>query len=199
MWLHAPAQMFSVLQMAQYSPEAVAGFGVASRIESLFLVIIMGLSSITGPFVGQNWGAQKRDRVAQSLNISFRFMIYWGLTASVLLWLFGDIIVSVFDDNASVHRSALLYLYIMPITFAFLGFIMVSSSTANGMGNPKPSLVMSFMRLIGLYLPLAWLLSSEWNVAGIYLAGALANLLVGMAAVHWSRPYRQRSPTVTTT
>ena len=43
--------------LARYGPEAVAGFGVASRVESLTLVLFYALSAIIGPFVGQNIAA----------------------------------------------------------------------------------------------------------------------------------------------
>ena len=45
--------------LAKYGPEAVAGFGVASRIESVVLVMFYSLSAIIGPFVGQNLSAKK--------------------------------------------------------------------------------------------------------------------------------------------
>lgn len=173
--------------VAHHSPEAVAGFGVATRIESMLLVVMMGLSSITGPFVGQNWGAQRYDRVAESIRISFRFVAIWGVAVACFLWLFAYPISGLFADEESILESASLYLYIMPITYAFLGMIMVSSSTANGKGDPKPSLVMSFLRLLAVYIPLAWLLSTTMGLPGIYLAGALANIVVGFVAIYWVR------------
>src|SRR5690606_18436977 len=45
--------------LARYGPEAVAGFGVASRVEALTLVMYYALSAIIGPFVGQNVSAGK--------------------------------------------------------------------------------------------------------------------------------------------
>ena len=114
--------------VANYSPESVAGFGVASRIEAIFLTVIMGLASIIGPFVGQNWGAEKHERVFDSLRISFKFVSLWGLGISIVLWLFAEPIVSLFSDDPNVIESAVLYLYLVPISYLFLGIIMISSS-----------------------------------------------------------------------
>ena len=36
----------------------VAGFSVASRIETMFAMVIWALSMSVAPFVGQNWGAK---------------------------------------------------------------------------------------------------------------------------------------------
>ena len=176
--------------VARFGPEAVAGFSVAARVESLCIVVIMGVSSIMGPFVGQNWGADARHRVAQGLSITFRFVTLWGLGVSIVLWLLAPTVSSWFSEDPRVISSAAWYLYLVPVSYLFLGIIMLSSATANGMGNPTPSLVMSFMRLLGLYLPLAFGLSYFLDLAGIYLAASLANILVGLGAILWSRPLR---------
>lgn len=173
--------------VAKYSPEAVAGFGVASRIESIFLVVIMGLASIMGPFVGQNWGAEKYTRVFSAMEISLKFIAFWGVITTLLLWIFAESITGLFSDDPLVISSASHYLKILPVSYLFLGTIMVTSSAANGMGNPVPSLVMSFLRLIGLYLPFIFILLEfmDESVSGIYLAASLANIIVGIGAFAW--------------
>jgi len=180
--------------VARYSPESVAGFGVASRIESLFLVVIMGISSIMGPFVGQNWGAGQYTRVSQALKISFSFTSIWEISSAILLWFFAAPIAGLFSEDQLVIDSAAIYLQIMPITYLFLAVIMIASSTANGMGNPLPSLIMSFLRLIALYIPLALIFAYYFNLLGIYLAGAIANIIVGFGAYIWVKRLKLPSP-----
>jgi putative MATE family efflux protein len=175
----------TTLLVARYSPESVAGFGVASRVESLFLVVIMGISSIMGPFVGQNWGAGQHNRVGLAVKISFRFTSLWAIGSALLLWFLATPIAALFSEDQRVIESASLYLQIMPITYLFLAIIMISSSTANGMGNPLPSLIMSFLRLIAVYIPLALTLAYFFNLLGIYMAGAIANIIVGIGAYIW--------------
>ena len=180
--------------VAQYSPESVAGFGVASRIESLFLVVIMGISSIMGPFVGQNWGAGHHSRLGLALKLSFRFTSIWGVGSAILLWFLAEPIAGLFSEDQRVINSASIYLQIMPVTYLFLAIIMISSSTANGMGNPLPSLIMSFLRLIALYIPIALALAYFFNLLGIYLAGAIANIIVGLGAYIWVKRLNLSSP-----
>lgn len=179
--------------VAGHGAEAVAGFGVASRIESICIVVIMALSSIMGPFVGQNWGAKQYDRVRQALSKSYRFIAIWSLSATLLLWLASSTLASWFNDHPDIIRSTTLYLWLVPISFVFLGIIMTTSSAANGTGDPKPSLVMSFMRLLGVYLPLAWFLNEFYGLIGLYLATSIANVIVGLAALKWSQHRLMRS------
>lgn len=178
--------------VARYSPEAVAGFGVASRIESLFLVVIMGLSSIMGPFVGQNWGAQNYQRAFLGIKISLKFITLWGIFTTLILWFFSEGIASWFSDDNQVIESAAYYLRILPVSYLFLGAIMVISSAANGMGSALPSLIMSFARLIGLYLPLILVLSMFMSLSGIYLAASISNVLVGLGAFIWYKQLKHK-------
>ena len=46
-----------VWMLATHGEATVAGFGAATRVESLALVIFYAMSSMIGPFAGQNHGA----------------------------------------------------------------------------------------------------------------------------------------------
>ena len=61
--------------LATHGPLVVAGFGVASRVESLAMIALIALSASIGPFVGQNWGAGKFERVMQALKQSYLFCL----------------------------------------------------------------------------------------------------------------------------
>ena len=59
--------------IADYGEAAVAGFGVANRIEAVAAMLMFALSGSIGPFVGQNWGAHMVDRVRTGVTASYLF------------------------------------------------------------------------------------------------------------------------------
>jgi len=172
--------------VASYSSDAVAGFGIAARIESFMLIVLMALSAVLTPFSGQNWGANRFDRLQQAVKLSYRFSWIWGIGVAAVLWLTADYLLGAFTDNEAALASAKSYLMIVSITFSFLGIVMMTSSVANGIGNPIPALIFTFSRLLVLYLPLVWVLSNYYGLQGIYIATAASNLIVGVAAWYWS-------------
>jgi len=171
--------------VAQYGSNAVAGYGVASRIESFGLIVLGALATTLAPFAGQNWGARKLDRLNHALDLSFRFAWLWGSVLAILLWFSAEQIIGWFTTEPLAVESAKHYLYIVPITFGMLGTIMMSSSVANGTGNPLPAMIMTISRLLLVYLPLVWLLPQWFGLDGVYLAVAIANVLVGIGAFMW--------------
>jgi len=178
--------------VANVSPQAVAGFGIATRIESLILVIIMGLSSVIGPFVGQNWGALRYDRVREGVIKSFTFCFLWGAFAALTLAIGAPLLIKLFTTDVLVFESAKLYLYVVPISYGFLGVVMVSSSAANGMGRAIPALVMSSLRLIIIYLPLSIVLGHLFGLIGYYAASAVSSIIVGLGAIVWFNKTHKR-------
>jgi len=173
--------------VAVYGSDAVAGFGVASRVEMFALLPLMALAAIMAPFAGQNWGAGKRSRLNRGLGLSLAFSWAWGVLIAVSLWFAGHWVISAFTEDPQAYDSARLYLDLVSITFAFLGIVMVVTSVAQGVGDAMPGLMLTLSRLVLVYLPAAWLLSQWMGLLGIYLAAAIANISVGVAAITWGR------------
>jgi len=61
--------------LSGYGPEIVAAFGIGARIDMFSLTVIMALATALSPFVGQNLGAGKYNRVRHSIAISQRFSL----------------------------------------------------------------------------------------------------------------------------
>ncbi len=183
-----PAAMAVVTAMlAAHGPEAVAGFGVASRIESMMLVIFYALSAIIGPFVGQNMSSNKADRIFEALRLCTLFCLGAGIVIAVILAAFSGVLPALFSDNPAVTDVTQLFLWIAPVSYGAYGMVMVMNASFNGMGKPIPAVYVSLARMIVIYVPLAFLLDRFLGVAGIFIAYAVANVLTGILSYAWAR------------
>ncbi len=182
--------------MARYGAEAVAGFGLASRLEALALIVPLALSASIAPFVGQNWGARQYGRVKRALQLSFLFCLSWGGLVAVLLGTAGPEIAAWFDSDPEVVASASIYLTLVPISYGTLGIVFTASSAFNALGQPLPALGMSLSRLLFLYVPLAYLGSRLFGISGIFGAACLSNGLVGLGVWLWHSRRRHLSSQV---
>jgi putative MATE family efflux protein len=171
--------------LAKYGHAVVAGFGVAVRIESLALMVLMALSSSTSPFVGQNFGAGRPDRIDAALKLGYRFSIGWGVFAFVVLGGLGRSIVGLINDDPAVIEATYRYLLIVPLSYSMMGVAMVAGSCFVALGKPLPSLVLTITRMVGVYVPLALLFDRVWGYEGIFGAGAVANVIVACASYFW--------------
>lgn len=172
--------------IARYGPDAVAGFGVASRIESMVLVIYYALSSVIGPLVGQNLSAGKAARIRQSLRLCAWFCLASGLVIAAILASLSGFLPGLFSQNPEVIRVTRLFLLIAPVSYGAYGIVMVMNAAFNGLGKPMPAVYISVTRMLVLYVPLA-LLGREWfGIVGIFGAYAIANILSGLLGYIWA-------------
>ena len=186
--LIGPASMAVVLGLlAKYGHEVVAGFGVAVRIESLALMVLMALSSSVSPMVGQNWGARQFARVRETLAFGYRFSFAWGLLSFVVLALVGKPIVRLINDHAGVVDATYAYLVPVSLSYGFMGMSMMIGATFVALGRAAPSLTLALLRMLVLYLPLAWLADRYFGYQGIFVASGACTVIVAMLGHAWLR------------
>lgn len=176
-----------VALVAVHGADAVAGLGVALRIEPVALIVFYALSAVVGPFIGQNAGAGKTGRMQETVSVLARFCIGFGSALALLLYFAGPPLVGLFSDSPEVLAVAVAYLTLVPFSYAGYGFVMSANAAFNGLGHPLPATLISFLRVLGIYLPLAWLGNRLWGITGLFVATAASNLLLGALAWWWLR------------
>ena len=179
----------TIALLARHGDAVVAGFGVASRIEMLATMLIGAVAGSTGPFAGQNWGAGLPERIYRAQSLAYRFSHAWAVLAALLLFLFGRAIVGLITDDPGVIEASYLFLIIVTATYGFMGVGQVASATFIALGKPMQPLVLSVGRMIVVYIPLALLLEQPMGYAGIFLATAVCNVLLGIAGFFWIRAF----------
>jgi Na+-driven multidrug efflux pump len=165
----------------------VAGFGMASRLEGMSMLAMMGLSAAMTPFTGQNFGAQRLDRVREGVNFAYRFSLVYGLSIAVFMQLFGGLITNLFGLEGQAKETALLQLHIVPLSYMALGCAMTVNGALNALGKPMAAMWVSMSRTIAVYAPLAWVLSHFFGIIGIFIAAASANFISGGIGTLWLR------------
>ena len=176
-----------VALVATFGSDAVAGFGVASRVEAVALVIYYALSAVIGPVAGQNLGAGKHQRVKEAITVSLVFCFLSGAVSALILAFAAEPIARLFSEEPRVIEAARDYLWIVPLSYGGAGAVMVCNAAFNGLGQPGRAVLISATRMLVLHLPLAYLAASLFGLHGVFVAGSLANLLAGIGACLWMR------------
>lgn len=171
--------------LADQGIDAVAGFGVATRIEPIVLIMFYALSAVIGPFCGQNLAAGQHSRLLQAQWICARFCLASGVVIAVLLGLTGKMISAWFTDSQAVIDVSYSYLMIVPISYGAYGIAMIVIAGFNGLGLPFPAVVLSAARVLFILIPLAWLGNYCFGFWGVFMAMSLTNLCVGLWSYLW--------------
>ncbi len=175
--------------LASHGHEVVAGFNVASRVETMAHMILWSVYSSSEPFIGQNWGARLYERVKKALTLCHGFCLAWGVLTFVVMMLVGTTLVAMIDENPIVLDVARSFFLVIPLSIGFMGMMSVASSCFNALGKPFPPFVISLLRTLILYVPLAIVANRLWGYQGIFIATAVTNVVVGLIAWTWNRSY----------
>jgi putative MATE family efflux protein len=168
--------------LAGYGKAVVAGVGVAGRLESFGLIVPMAISSVIGPFTGQNWGAGKIKRIDRGIFVTFTFIVGWGILLLGLFLIFARDLALLFSHDREVVETIVLYFRIISISYGLQGVFYVACSALNALKKPIHSTALNIIRIIAIYLPLAILLAFFYKVEGVFIALMITNFVSGFIA-----------------
>ncbi|MBN1882820.1 MAG: MATE family efflux transporter [Deltaproteobacteria bacterium] len=189
-----PLSMGVVTYLAsRFGPEAVGAVGAGLRVESFAFIVIIALSTAMVPFTGQNWGAERFDRVYDGLNHSNRFTVWWGMGCWIMFVLLARPIASLFSTDPIVIAYIVMYLYIMPAGLSLQGIFQVISATLNAINRPIDAAGLNIIRVFLFYIPLTFLGTLLLGYPGLIGGIALTNNITGLMGLFWTRRTCRRS------
>lgn len=155
--------------VAQYGVMAVAGYGIAFRVEQLMLLPILGLSTAVLTIVSNNFGAKKYDRVIETLRISIKYGFILSTIGILILTIFGKFLISLFDSTAIVIDFGIKYLLVEIWIFYAYVVLFICVSTLQAIKQPKMILYIALYRQIIAKLLIAYVIVKLFELDFIYL------------------------------
>jgi putative MATE family efflux protein len=178
---------FVTYAMAQFGDSAVAGNAIISRIQPVAFAGIFALSGIIGPVAGQNYGANKIDRVFMTLTESIRLVVIYTVTVCCLLWLLKSLFVPLFNASDAANEIVYLFCSGLSLVFVFHGFSFITNALFNNLGVAHLATIMNFAKATVGTVPFiavgAWLGGPAGILWGIFV-GAIVMGLMGLALAY---------------
>ena len=100
-----------------FGGHAVAAYGVALRIEQILLLPVLGMTGALLPIAGQNFGAQKYDRVREALKYCWGVGFAMTALATPILFFGGTFVMALFSNDPDVIRAGSSYLRVDAFLF----------------------------------------------------------------------------------
>ena len=165
---------------------AVAAFTATSRIEQIIHQPYQTLSAALSTFCGQNYGAEKNDRVIKGYHRTFLMMTIFTAIMVPLIQIFGRQIVSIFVDEVDVIEMGAKAMRITSIFYIFLGQIYVTRGILNGLGDSFFALLNGIVEVVGRFTtPILLTMIPAIGLWGIWWSVGVVWFLSGFTA--WLR------------
>ncbi len=158
--------------IASFGADAIAGYGVAIRIEQIALIPTIGLNIAALSIIGQNNGAHRYDRIKETMKICITDGLYaLGFSIFVTV-LFGRILFAQFTTSKGITDIGMQYLYIALGIFMAYVVSFVGGSALQGIKYPNRALITGIIRQIVLPLLILPIVVHTFNL--------------GLSAIWWS-------------
>ena len=166
--------------LAGYGAEVMAGNTVIARIFPIIFAVSYGLSGAIASIVGQNYGAQRFDRVREAMYASYLFLFVYSLFASLIVLLLTPWFVQIFN----LEGQAIFIMNIVAWGFSFIGFfngvLFVTNGIFNSLGHSRYSAGLNWARHVFIMLPLLYLCNWLFGLVGIFAAQMINAVLIAL-------------------
>ena len=170
-----------------FGTAAVAAYGVAMRVEQLFLLPVFGLTGALLPIVAQNYGAGEIERTREALFACWKYGFIFMAVACPVLFFAAPLLMRLFTSDADVIRIGVSYLrvdgFILPIymmLFAINSFLQALKRPiwTFWIGIYRQSFGVAFFSWVYVYLLDFGVVGVWFGIATSVLTGLLLSLLI---------------------
>jgi len=174
--------------VSQYGPEAVAAFGIATKIESLALTLILAMSIVLVPMAAQRYGARQKEHLDEIIALAGKTSTYWSTLLYIIILLFSKQIAGIFTDAEPIIKAVQTYLLIIGLSYPLFGITHITNALFNAVDKPMRSLKITVVKYTIVLMPLI-LIGSKINLNFIWIAIAFSHIIGGIYASHLFRKW----------
>jgi putative MATE family efflux protein len=171
----------------RYGTTVTAAFGIGMQIDMLAAIPFISVGIAATTIAGQNLGAQKIDRVFQTLRISVYFGLAIALVCTAVLFIFPHYIGALFlkesAESSRVLEKVSDYYHWMAFIFPCFAVLFAIQGVLRSAGDTMALLALSFIAMFVIRIPLAYGLAGPagFKQDGIWMAMlASSALAVGL-------------------
>jgi putative MATE family efflux protein len=169
--------------VAQFGGAYVAGFAIIGRISPVAFALVFALSGAIAPIFGQNFGAQKMDRIRQTLLGSLAFSGIYVTLVSILLFFIQQPLIKLFKLEGDAALLMQFFCTFISITFIFNGIQFISNSAFNNLGKPMYATWFNIGKSTLGTLPFVYYGGQLAGATGVLMGQALGGMLFAIFSI----------------
>ena len=191
--IFALANLFIQRGVNTFNATMVAGNSAATNADALVYDVMQAFYTACGSFIGQNYGAGKKDRIRRTFLISTAYAFGAGLLLGLGLLLFGRPFLSLFTTDPQVMDAGMYRLTVMSVSYCVSAFMDGSIAASRGLGKSAVPMVIVILgscvfRIIWVYTVFAWF----GTITSLYLLYVFSWTITAAAEIiYFIRIYRQ--------
>ncbi|MEI8086780.1 MAG: MATE family efflux transporter [Paludibacter sp.] len=149
---------------------AIGAYGIINSINTLIVMVIIGLNQGTQPIIGFNFGAKKYDRMFKTLKYSILIATVITSFGFIVGTFLPSVMASLFTRDLALQAIAAKALRISVTLFPVIGFMIVVTNFFQSIGKAKISIFLSLTRQFLFLIPSLLILPPLFGLNGAWAA-----------------------------
>ena len=178
--------------VVSYSNQAIAGMGIAKKIDMLAFAIAGGMTQGVLPLIGYNYASKNYSRMRSAIKTAFLYSVVIAVAGTVLLFTCAVPVVRSFISDEETVVYGQHFLRIICLTCPAVSATMMMISVFQATGQKTKPMVLSLLRKGGLDIPFMFLMDAAAGAEGIPWATPIADFLAMGIALCLFIPYGKR-------
>lgn len=161
--------------LVSYCNEALAGIGIAKKIDMFAFAVSNGMSQGVLPLIGYNYAAKNYKRMMSAIKTAFLYSLIIATVGTALLVTCAGPLVKAFINDPLTVEYGRHFQRIICITGPCISVTVMIISVFQAIGKKARPLFLSLLRKGGLDIPFMFLMNSLVGVYGIAWATPIAD------------------------
>lgn len=182
--------------LIRFSPEAVAGYQIGSRIDHIFFVPIIAIGSALVTMVGMLYGAEEKQKIYSIVIYGIRSGVLIAFAFGMVFYLVVPNAVQVFTNDLKVQSYAVQYVRTIVFAFPFIAVGLSSGRILQGLGFGMPSLIITGVRVLFVAAPASFVFIFIFNkpVDYIWYSMVFSSMVAATISITWLVSHLKKLP-----
>ena len=156
---------------------AISIYGIINRVMMFALSPVLGVSQGFLPVAGFNIGAQKNERVKETIKTAITFGTVLGTIIFVGILVFKEEIIRIFTIDATLIQETPNALLIVFLVTPIVTMQLIGSAYFQAAGKAFPALLLTLLKQGIFLIPLAYFLPKYMGVSGVWWSFPISDVL----------------------
>lgn len=164
-------------------------YGVVNRVLMFILMPGFGLVQALAPIAGFNFGAKNWNRLVDVIKYASKLLAIYFIIGFILVQILSYGVFDVFSstNNALFINEGGRIFRIVTLGLPFIAFQIIAGSVYQAFGFPKRALFISLSRQFIFFIPLAFVLTSFFDLNGLWYTFFIADIISGIIGIYMIR------------
>lgn len=167
--------------VAEYGSAAVAGMGIAKKVNMIAFNTTLGLTQGVLPLIAYNYGAKRHERMQKTIRFTASVAVGFASCCTIFFRLFARQLITFFIDEPASVEFGTQFLRVIAFAAPLCALSYMANTIFQAAGKRKYSLALSTMRKGVVDIP----------------AMILFKMLMGLSGVTWATPFAEVTSAVT--